>query len=112
MLGPLLGAALDNALRSGDAALTGPVARGDAGTVAAHLASCARTPPARSPAYVAMARATAERALAPDCSSAELAEALLGVLADGGEPDDRTGRAHARGARGRCGGPAAPWPSS
>src|SRR5690606_23806435 len=32
MLGPLLGAALDNALRSGDAALTGPVARGDAGT--------------------------------------------------------------------------------
>ncbi|MEW5535868.1 Rossmann-like and DUF2520 domain-containing protein, partial [Streptomyces virginiae] len=35
MLGPLLGAALDNALRSGDAALTGPVARGDAGTVAA-----------------------------------------------------------------------------
>ena len=38
MLGPLLGAALDNALRSGDAALTGPVARGDAGTVAAHVA--------------------------------------------------------------------------
>lgn len=37
MLGPLLGAALDNALRSGDAALTGPVARGDAGTVAAHV---------------------------------------------------------------------------
>jgi predicted short-subunit dehydrogenase-like oxidoreductase (DUF2520 family) len=37
MLGPLLGAALDNALRSGDAALTGPVARGDAGTVAAHI---------------------------------------------------------------------------
>ena len=37
MLAPLLGAALDNALRSGDAALTGPVARGDAGTVAAHL---------------------------------------------------------------------------
>ena len=34
---PLLSAALDNALRSGDAALTGPVARGDAGTVAAHL---------------------------------------------------------------------------
>jgi predicted short-subunit dehydrogenase-like oxidoreductase (DUF2520 family) len=37
MLGPLLGAALDNALRSGDGALTGPAARGDAGTVAAHL---------------------------------------------------------------------------
>ena len=37
MLGPLLGAALDNALRAGDAALTGPVSRGDAGTVAGHL---------------------------------------------------------------------------
>ena len=37
VLGPLLGAALDNALRAGDAALTGPVARGDAGTVAEHL---------------------------------------------------------------------------
>src|SRR5262249_12837693 len=33
MLGPLLSAALDNALRLGDAALTGPVARGDAETV-------------------------------------------------------------------------------
>src|SRR3954469_2513954 len=38
-LAPLLAAALDNALRHGDAALTGPVARGDAGTVAAHLSA-------------------------------------------------------------------------
>src|SRR5579863_2826282 len=30
MLGPLLSASLDNALRLGDAGLTGPVARGDA----------------------------------------------------------------------------------
>src|SRR6202046_3142354 len=37
MLGPLLSAALDNALRLGDAALTGPVARGDADTVASHV---------------------------------------------------------------------------
>ena len=37
MLAPLLGAALDNSLRDGDRALTGPVARGDAGTVAAHV---------------------------------------------------------------------------
>ena len=47
MLGPLLGAALDNALRSGDAALTGPVARGDVGTVAAHVRGPRRHPPAR-----------------------------------------------------------------
>lgn len=45
MLGPLLGAALDNALRSGDAALTGPVARGDAGTVAAHIGELRRHAP-------------------------------------------------------------------
>ena len=37
LVGPLLAASLDNALRAGDAALTGPVARGDAGTVAEHV---------------------------------------------------------------------------
>ena len=36
-LGPLLTAALDRALHEGEAGLTGPVSRGDAGTVAAHL---------------------------------------------------------------------------
>ena len=36
-LGPLLAAALDRALHEGEAGLTGPVSRGDAGTVAAHL---------------------------------------------------------------------------
>lgn len=40
-LRPLLSAALDNALRHGAGALTGPVMRGDAGTVQAHLAACA-----------------------------------------------------------------------
>ena len=39
MLAPLLSASLDNALRFGDAGLTGPVARGDASTVAAHVAA-------------------------------------------------------------------------
>ena len=34
VLGPLVAAALDNSLRAGDAALTGPVARGDVETVA------------------------------------------------------------------------------
>jgi predicted short-subunit dehydrogenase-like oxidoreductase (DUF2520 family) len=36
VLGPLLRAALENTLAHGDAALTGPVARGDAGTIARH----------------------------------------------------------------------------
>jgi predicted short-subunit dehydrogenase-like oxidoreductase (DUF2520 family) len=83
MLGPLLGAALDNALRSGDAALTGPVARGDAGTVAAHVAELRRHAPATVSGYLAMARATADRALAHGLLRPELAEDLLGVLADG-----------------------------
>jgi predicted short-subunit dehydrogenase-like oxidoreductase (DUF2520 family) len=86
MLGPLLGAALDNALRSGDAALTGPVARGDAGTVAAHLEELRKHSPQAVASYLAMARATADRALANGMLKPELAEALLGVLADGGTP--------------------------
>ncbi|MCF3965231.1 Rossmann-like and DUF2520 domain-containing protein, partial [Streptomyces fuscigenes] len=84
MLGPLLGASLDNALRSGDAALTGPVARGDAGTVAAHVEELRTHAPGAVAGYLAMARATADRALANGVLKAELAEDLLGVLADGG----------------------------
>ncbi|MFC5723735.1 Rossmann-like and DUF2520 domain-containing protein [Streptomyces gamaensis] len=83
-LGPLLGAALDNALRSGDAALTGPVARGDAGTVAAHIEQLRAHAPHAVASYVAMARTTADRALAHGLLKPELAEDLLGVLADGG----------------------------
>jgi predicted short-subunit dehydrogenase-like oxidoreductase (DUF2520 family) len=82
MLGPLLGAALDNALRRGDLALTGPVARGDAGTVRAHLAVL--DTPESVAAYVAMSRLTAVRALAAGVLSPERAEALLDVLASGG----------------------------
>ena len=69
MLGPLLGAALDNALRFGDAGLTGPVARGDSGTVAAHLAAIRAAEPGALPAYLALARLTADRALAAAVSA-------------------------------------------
>src|SRR4051794_25257607 len=62
-LRPLLTAALDNALESGDAALTGPIVRGDVNTVAAHLAEIAETAPGTIPSYVAMAKATADRAV-------------------------------------------------
>ncbi|MFE9251160.1 Rossmann-like and DUF2520 domain-containing protein [Streptomyces sp. NPDC007088] len=89
MLGPLLGATLDNVLRSGDSALTGPVSRGDAGTVAAHIGELRRHAPQTVAGYVAMARATADRALAHGLLKAELAEDLLDVLAD----DDTTGGA-------------------
>ncbi len=77
VLAPLLGAALDGALRSGDTVLTGPVSRGDAGTVAAHLAAL---PDDVRPAYLALARLTADRALASGRLAATAAEPLLGVL--------------------------------
>lgn len=80
LLAPLLGAALDNALRLGDAALTGPVSRGDAQTVAAHLDAIAqRAPELRAP-YRAMALRTCERALAAGRIDAVAAEALAAVL--------------------------------
>ena len=78
VLSPLLHAALDNALRLGDAALTGPVSRGDAGTVATHL----RRMPAESvPAYLALARRTADRAIAAGRLRPPDAALLLDVLA-------------------------------
>lgn len=84
MLGPLLGAALDNGLRLGAAGLTGPVARGDAGTVAEHLAELRRAAPDALPAYVAMARLTADRAMSAGLLKPEDAERLLGVLSNEG----------------------------
>ena len=62
LLRPLLGAALDNALRAGDAALTGPVARGDAGTVAEHLEVLERESRDVEQVYRVLAEATLTRA--------------------------------------------------
>jgi predicted short-subunit dehydrogenase-like oxidoreductase (DUF2520 family) len=63
ILAPLLTAALDNGLRRGDRGLTGPVSRGDVGTVGRHLETLAERAPESVAAYVAMARRTTERAL-------------------------------------------------
>jgi predicted short-subunit dehydrogenase-like oxidoreductase (DUF2520 family) len=73
-------ASLDNALRHGDAGLTGPVSRGDAGTVARHLDALAGT--GIEDAYRAMARRTAERALASGRLKGADAEGLLDVLSE------------------------------
>jgi predicted short-subunit dehydrogenase-like oxidoreductase (DUF2520 family) len=81
VLGPLLGAALDNSLRYGDGALTGPVSRGDAGTVRKHLATLTAHTPGGVAAYVAMARRTADRAIGSGRLEPRDAEALLDVLA-------------------------------
>ncbi|MEU1983716.1 DUF2520 domain-containing protein [Nocardia sp. NPDC019395] len=72
LLAPLASAALDNALRRGQAALTGPVARGDTAAVAAHLAALTAADPQVAAGYRALSRRTAERAQAP----AELRELL------------------------------------
>jgi predicted short-subunit dehydrogenase-like oxidoreductase (DUF2520 family) len=82
LLAPLLTAALDNALRLGDAALTGPVARGDAGTVAGHLRVLAAAAPESVPAYRALARRTADRAVAAGQLAPAAAEPLRALLAD------------------------------
>lgn len=60
-LRPLLEAALDNALGKGDAALTGPIVRGDVNTVRAHLKDIAANAPQTLPSYVAMGQATLDR---------------------------------------------------
>lgn len=91
VLGPLLVAALEGALRQGDGALTGPVARGDAGTVAAHRLVLERLAAESGSAdildtYRALARATAERAMATGRLDARAAEQLLAVLADRPHP--------------------------
>lgn len=82
VLEPLLRASLDNALRLGDEALTGPVSRGDAGTIARHLDRLSATSPESVPSYLALARRTADRAIAAGRLRPLDAEPLLDVLAN------------------------------
>jgi predicted short-subunit dehydrogenase-like oxidoreductase (DUF2520 family) len=76
-LRPLLTATLDNTLRSGHDALTGPIARGDVETVAAHLAVL-RGRTART--YAELAGATVELAAADGRLDATTAERFGEVL--------------------------------
>lgn len=82
ILEPLLAASLSNALRLGDAALGGPVSRGDAETVASHVELLESEAPDMRATYVAMARATAQRAVLSGRLSAAAAEPILEALAD------------------------------
>ncbi len=74
ILGPLARAALENTLQRGQAALTGPVARGDAAAVAGHLAALAEVDPRLAQAYRVNALRTAQRAHAGD----DMLEVLAG----------------------------------
>jgi predicted short-subunit dehydrogenase-like oxidoreductase (DUF2520 family) len=81
-LRPLLGAALDNALTYGDAALTGPIVRGDVETVRAHVTDIAATSPGTLDSYVVLARATANRAVLDGRLLPIRAAKLVGILND------------------------------
>ena len=92
VVGPLARASLENALQRGQAALTGPVARGDAAAVADHLRALAEVDPELAQAYRANSLRTAQRAHAP-------AE-VFAVLEDSGDGRDRPQAAEIR--RGRA----------
>ena len=89
-LRPLVAATLDNTLRSGHHALTGPIARGDIDTVAAHLAAL-RDSTART--YAELARATVELAAADGRLDPETAARFGEVLSGHSTERDRTGEA-------------------
>jgi len=90
VLGPLVQAALDNALRLGDAALTGPVARGDVETVREHLRRLEPLSPEIRATYLALARAAAARGLDSGRLSPAVVESLIAVLGDPEPPPDRS----------------------
>jgi len=79
-LRPLLMAALENALSYGDAALTGPVVRGDRSTVSAHLHALERATGATMDSYLAMARAAVEHAVRDGRLDRDRARSILDVL--------------------------------
>ena len=89
-LRPLLAATLDNTLRSGHHALTGPIARGDVDTVAAHLAVLRDR---AASTYAELALATVELAAADGRLDAETADRFTEVLTGHRTERDRTGEA-------------------
>lgn len=101
VLRPLLHAALHNALVYEDAALTGPVVRGDIATVRGHLDALASAPGSTLDSYVAMAKATTDHAVADGRLSREDAREVrraldeaewntLATMLSDGAPDDHS----------------------
>ncbi|GAA1741544.1 hypothetical protein GCM10009710_22140 [Aeromicrobium alkaliterrae] len=83
VLEPLLRASVTNTLAYGDAALTGPVARGDARTVSAHVDAIADAEIAAT--YTALSAATIERALRDARIDEDTAASLRDSLSEGAE---------------------------
>ncbi|MDY6054649.1 Rossmann-like and DUF2520 domain-containing protein [Micrococcus sp.] len=87
VLRPLMWASLENALSDGDAALTGPVARGDVETVRGHRETLRELVAGGMPRDVldvweVLARATADRAERRGALRPDVADRILAVLAD------------------------------
>lgn len=82
LLHPLLDAAVDNVLRRGDSALTGPIARGDVGSVRSHLDALHDRAPELVVSYKTLGRLTATRALEHGLITPLQATTLLEVLSD------------------------------
>jgi predicted short-subunit dehydrogenase-like oxidoreductase (DUF2520 family) len=80
LVAPLLSAALDNALRHGDRALTGPVARGDVETVRTHLRELDAAEPDLAETYRVLAGRTAHRAVDAGLLDDHAAHAVLETL--------------------------------
>lgn len=80
LVAPLLSAALDNALRHGDRALTGPVARGDVETVRTHLRVLVESDPDLADTYRVLAARTAQRASAAGLLPTHAADDVLSTL--------------------------------
>jgi len=83
-LRPLVDAAAAAVLTHGERALTGPVARGDAATVAAHARLLRGAPAWRTNLHASAVAATVERARAEGLITAAQARLVLAALASGG----------------------------
>jgi predicted short-subunit dehydrogenase-like oxidoreductase (DUF2520 family) len=83
MFEPLARSTLDNVFELGPAdALTGPAARGDAGTIRRNLQALSSEAPHSVPAYVELARAAVHLAAAEDKVTEEEMNRVEGVLAE------------------------------
>ncbi|MEB2310648.1 MAG: DUF2520 domain-containing protein [Sorangiineae bacterium] len=100
LLGPLIESVGANVLRLGlPEALSGPVRRGDAAAIRAHLARIGARAPGVLPLYLALARAQLPLARALGDAASDELDAVARVLALPGGRGERAARSAGRGAR-------------
>ncbi|SMX77010.1 MULTISPECIES: Rossmann-like and DUF2520 domain-containing protein [unclassified Brevibacterium] len=85
VLSALVDASVTNTLQNGPKALTGPISRGDVGTVSAHLAALSEfslnvSSPAARNSYIALARSTTAKALSLGRITQSQAQEILSRL--------------------------------